>query len=196
MEHALAHFLDKFTYLAIIGVLSAAGLGIPISEDLTLLLAGALASRGVTSYWPTLVAGYFGVLLGDVLIHHWGQRMGPAAFSQKWVQKVLSAERQEKLRAHFARHGFLTIVVGRHTPVLRAPIFFLSGASHVPLWKFALADAVSAAITVPIVVTLGYLFAENLDTIRRKIHEAQWVIVGVVVVGLLAYLLWRRRRAA
>jgi membrane protein DedA with SNARE-associated domain len=194
MEHALAHFLDKFTYLAILGVLSAAGLGIPISEDLTLLLAGALASRGVTSYWPTLVAGYSGVLLGDVLIHHWGKRMGRAAYSQKWVQKVLSAERQEKLRQHFARHGFLTIVVGRHTPVLRAPVFFLAGASRVPLWKFALADAISAAITVPIVVTLGYLFAENLDVIRRKIHDAQWIIAGVVVVGLVAYLLWRRRR--
>jgi membrane protein DedA with SNARE-associated domain len=194
MEHALAQFLDKFTYLAIIGVLSAAGLGVPISEDLTLLLGGALAAKGVTAFWPTLAAGYFGVILGDVLIHHWGQRMGPAAYQQKWVQKVLSPERQEKLREHFAKHGFLTVVVGRHTPMLRAPVFFLAGASKVPLWKFALADAISAAITVPVVVTLGYLFAEHLDDIRRKIHELQWVIGGVVAVGLLGYLIWRRRR--
>ena len=68
MEHVLAGFLDKFTYLAIVGVLSAAGLGVPISEDLTLLLSGALASRGVTAYWPTLAVGYFGVLIGDALI--------------------------------------------------------------------------------------------------------------------------------
>jgi len=194
VEHALAQFLDKFTYLAIVGVLSAAGMGVPISEDLTLLLGGALAARGVTSYWPTLAAGYFGVLLGDVLIHHWGQRMGPAAYSQRWVQRVLSAERQEKLRAHFARHGFLTIVVGRHTPVLRAPVFFLAGASKVPLWKFALADAVSAAITVPIVVTLGYFFGEHLEEIRSKIHGVQWALGGLVVL-LAAIWFWRRRRA-
>ena len=48
MEHALASFLAKFTYLAIVGVLSAAGLGVPISEDLTLLLGGGLAAQGVT----------------------------------------------------------------------------------------------------------------------------------------------------
>jgi membrane protein DedA with SNARE-associated domain len=72
MEHALAQFLSKFTYLAIWGVLTAAGLGAPVSEDLTLLLAGGLAAQGVTAFWPTLFSGYFGVLLGDLLIHHWG----------------------------------------------------------------------------------------------------------------------------
>ena len=196
MEHALAEFLSRFTYPAIVAVLSAAGLGVPISEDLTLLLGGALAARGVTSYWPTLAAGYFCVLLGDGLIHHWGFRMGPAAYDHRKVQKVLSRERQQKLREHFARHGFLTIVVGRHTPILRAPVFFLSGASKVPLWKFLVADAISAAITVPIVVTLGYYFGEHLDDIRQLIHKVQWIIAAVVAVAIAAYLLWRRRLKA
>jgi membrane-associated protein len=196
VEHALAGFLSKFTYLAIVGVLSAAGLGVPISEDLTLLLGGALAARGITSYWPTLAAGYFGVIFGDCLIHHWGFRLGPAAYQRPRVQKVLSPERQEKLRAHFARHAFLTIVVGRHTPILRAPVFFLAGASRVPLWKFALADAVSAAITVPIVVTLGFYFGEHLDDVRRVIHHVQWILAGAVAAGLLIWLLWRRSRRA
>jgi membrane protein DedA with SNARE-associated domain len=196
LEHVLAGLLARFTYLAIVAVLSAAGLGVPISEDLTLLLAGGLAARGVTAYWPTLAAGYFGVILGDCLIHHWGWRMGPAAYQLKRVQKVLSPERQEKLRAHFAKHGFLTIVVGRHTPVLRAPVFFLSGASKVPFWKFLLADAVSAAITVPIVVTLGFYFGEHLDEIRRIMHEVQWVLVAAVALGAAAWFLWRRKRTA
>jgi membrane protein DedA with SNARE-associated domain len=194
VEHLLARFLAKFTYLAIVAVLSAAGLGVPISEDLTLLLGGALAARGVTSYWPTLAAGYFGVIFGDCLIHHWGGRMGPLAYEQKIVRKHLSVERQEKLKRHFARHGFLTIVVGRHTPVLRAPIFFLAGASKVPFWKFLLADCVSAAITVPIVVTLGYYFGEHLDQIRKTLHHVEWVLIAVVVAGVGVWLYLRRRR--
>jgi membrane protein DedA with SNARE-associated domain len=196
VEHALAHFLSQFTYLALVGVLAAAGLGVPISEDLTLLLGGGLAAHGVTRFWPTLLSGYFGVLLGDLLIHHWGQRIGPAAYGHRIVRKHMSPRRQEKLRAHFARHGFWTIVVGRHTPMLRAPIFFLAGASHVPLWKFALADAVSAAVTVPLVVILGYEFAEHLDEIRAQIHHVQWVIAGVVVLGVAGFWLWRRSRRA
>jgi LPXTG-motif cell wall-anchored protein len=194
VEHALAHFLSQFTYVALVGVLAAAGMGVPISEDLTLLLGGGLAARGVTGFWPTLVCGYSGVLLGDVLIHHWGKRMGPAAYQHRIVRKHMSLQRQEKLRAHFARHGFWTIVVGRHTPMLRAPIFFLAGASRLPLWKFALADALSAAVTVPIVVTLGFEFAEHMDEIRAKIHHVQWLIAAAVALSLLGFWLWRRRR--
>ena len=197
MEHFLASFLDKFTYLAIVAVLSAAGLGVPISEDLTLLLGGGLAARGITHYWPTLGAGYLGVLIGDALIHQWGRRMGPRAYAAPVVQKALSLERQEKLRAHFERHAFLTVVVGRHTPFLRAPVFFLAGASGVGFWKFVLADAVSAAITVPLVVTLGFYFGAHLDQVRAHLHQVQWVLGGLVACGLLFWF-WRRgrRRAA
>src|SRR5262249_33019952 len=108
MEHAVAEFLAQYTYLAMLVLLTAAGLGIPISEDLTLLLAGALAGQAVTRFWPTLIAGYLGVLFGDLLIFHWGARLGPAAYEHRRVRKHLSAERREKLRAHFRRHGFLT----------------------------------------------------------------------------------------
>lgn len=196
MEHALAHFLSKFTYVAIVAVLSAAGLGVPISEDLTLLLAGGLAAGGLTDFWPTLISGYCGVVLGDVLIHHWGWRLGPAAWQRRMVQKHFPPARQEKLQRHFRRHGFLTIVVGRHTPMLRAPIFFLAGASRLPLWKFLLADALSSAVTVPLVVTLGFYFGEHLEDIRGKMRQIQWALGAAALVGATIWILWRRRRRA
>ena len=194
MEHALAQFLARFTYVAMLAALAAAGMGVPIPEDLTLLLGGALAAQGVTEFWPTLATGYFGVLLGDLLIQHWGRKMGPAAYQHPRVRKHLSLARQEKLWRHFARHGFLTIVVARHTPFLRAPIFFLAGASRFPLWKFLLADALSSAITVPIVVILGYEFAEHLPEIRSQIHHVEWVLAGALALAIVAVLIWRHHR--
>jgi len=194
MEHTLAQLLLRFTYPAMVVVLSAAGMGVPISEDLVLLIGGALAAQGVTTYWPTLAAGYFGVILGDVLIHHWGNRLGPRAYEHKLVRRVMSQEREEQLRVHFARHGFWTVVVGRHTPGLRAPIFFLSGASGIGFWKFLIADLLSAAVTVPLVVTLGYFFGEHLQDIRRVIHKVEWAIAAAAVVAVVAYLTFRRRR--
>ena len=194
MEHALSAFLSRFTYVAIWGALAAAGLGAPISEDLVLLIAGGLAAEEVTAFWPSLFSGYLGVLLGDVLIHHWGYRMGPAAYRHRMVQRVLSPQKQEKLREHFARHGFWTVVVGRHTPMLRAPTFFLAGASRVPILKFVLADALSAAITVPIVFLLGYYFGEHLEDVRQLMHKVQYVILAVVVLAVAGWFYWRWRK--
>jgi membrane protein DedA with SNARE-associated domain len=194
VEHALSAFLSRFTYVAIWGSLAAAGLGAPISEDLVLLIAGGLVAREVTAFWPSLLSGYLGVILGDVLIHHWGWRMGPAAYKHRIVQRVLSPEKQEKLREHFARHGFWTVVVGRHTPVFRAPTFFLAGASKVPILKFVLADALSAAVTVPIVFLLGYYFGEHLDDVRKLMHKVHYVVIAVAVVALIAWYYRRRRK--
>ena len=194
MEHTLAELLQRYTYPAMLVLLSAAGLGVPISEDLVLLIAGALASQGVARYLPTLITGYLGVLFGDALIYHWGKKLGPAAYEHRLVRKVISPERADKLRRHFARHGFWTVVVGRHTPGLRAPVFFLSGASGVRFRTFLLADALSAAITVPLVVTLGYFFGEHLDDIRRTLHEAHWIVGGAVLLGAVVWWFLRRRR--
>jgi membrane protein DedA with SNARE-associated domain len=193
VETWLATFLSKFTYLAIVGVLTAAGVGAPVSEDLVLLLSGALAAKGVTRFWPTLAAGFVGVLIGDGLIHRWGAKLGPKAYSSRLVQRLLSPQRQAQVRDHYARHGMLTVVVGRHTPGLRTAIFFLAGASGLPRWKFLLADAVSAAFTVPVVVTLGYQFAAHLDELRARMHHIEWMAGSVVAAAALVWLFFRWR---
>jgi membrane protein DedA with SNARE-associated domain len=194
VEHVLVSLLGRFTYVAILAVLCAAGLGAPISEDLVLLLAGAFSARGITEFWPSLAVGYGGVIVGDLLIHHWGKRLGPRAYEHRIVRKVLSVEKQAKLRSHFAKHGGLTVIVGRHTPGLRAPVFFLSGASGVGFWKFLLCDSLSAAVTVPVVVLLGYYFGEHLDDVRHRMHQVQYLAAAAALLLLAGYLYLRRRR--
>jgi len=58
-----------------------------------------------------------------------------------------------------------------------------------PTWKFLLADAFSAILTVPAVTYLGYLFAQNLDKARQHVHRIQlWVLVALAFVGLALFL--------
>jgi membrane protein DedA with SNARE-associated domain len=188
--------LGHATYVAMVLLLGAGGTGLPISQDLVLLVGGVLSARGVTSFWPTVAAAFAGVLLGDSLMFRWGRKLGPRAYEQRWVRRVLTEEREARLREHFARHGALTVMAARHTPLVRAVAFFLAGASGVRGWKFLLADAASALFTVPLWVWLGRLAGEHLDQMRARIHHVEWLLAAAVALAALVILLWRRRRLA
>src|SRR5690606_15676325 len=58
-------FIERFTYLAIVGVLLLCGMGLPLPEEVPILTSGVLASTGHLSPWPALSAVMFGVMLGD-----------------------------------------------------------------------------------------------------------------------------------
>ena len=62
-----------------------------------------------------------------------------------------------------------------------------------PLWKFLLADGLSAAVTVPLVVSLGYYFGDHLDDVRRRLHGFEWAAAAVILLGVGIWWLARRR---
>jgi len=134
--------------------------------------------------------GYLGVVLGDWLVFRMGRRLGPRIETHPRLGKLVTPERRQKIEAHFAKHGVLTVVVGRHTPGLRAPIFLVAGNSGMREVTFLLADAVSALVTVPLVVWIGYKLADLAEA-RHALHRVElWAAAGLAV-AILATLSWR-----
>jgi membrane protein DedA with SNARE-associated domain len=195
----LTRFLAHFGYVAIAGLLIAGGVGVPVPEELIQLSAGYLAQRGILDFVPALVATYVGIVVGDVLLFLLAQRHGERLIDRLHVARLLTPRRREMLERHFARHAFLTIMVARHMSGFRVPAYILAATHQVRARTFVLADALSAALSVPLVVTLGYVFAEKIDLVKRRLHEVELMLVVAVLVGVVAWLVVRRvreRRAA
>jgi len=190
--------LSRFTYVGLFALLIAAGLGIPFPEDISLMTGGYLARQGVTSLWPTLVVGYVGVVIGDLLIFRVGRRLKQGVYTHPRLGKLLTPKRRQWIEEHFRKRGILTVVIARHAAGLRAPTFLIAGTSDMPTWKFVLADAFSSIITVPAVTYLGYLFADNLEKARDQIHRIDlWALGVLLLMGLsvFVYRVLQRRRA-
>lgn len=194
----LQQFLGHFTYAALFAVLVGAGLGLPLPEEATQLTAGFLAHQGLLSFWPALAVTYAGIVSGDFLLYRLGRRHGQRFLASPRVVRFLTPERRRWVERHFANHDFLTIAVARHASGFRLPVFATAGAMGVPLRTFLLADGLSALVSVPLVVSLGYLFASQLERVKKDLREAE--LVGLLVIAALAgatvLLKWRRRRAA
>ncbi|WP_373048230.1 DedA family protein [Vulgatibacter sp.] len=196
MIESLGFLLTHFTYAALVLLMLAAGLGLPMSEDLVLLVVGYLARTGIVDPWVTLFLGYGSVIAGDWMIFRMGRRFGPALTTHPLTQRMFPPRRLARLEAHYARWGTLTVVVARHVAGLRAPAFALAGAGKMSERRFLLADALSALVTTPLMVWLGYAFGDRMESLFGNVRQVQWVLLG----GLAATLLvagaarWMRRR--
>jgi membrane protein DedA with SNARE-associated domain len=190
----LLRVLAQFGYLAIAGLLVAGGLGVPVPEELVQLSAGYLARRGVVDFVPALVSAYVGIVAGDFLLFQLAQRHGDRLLAKPAVARLLTPRRREVLERHFARHAFLTVMVARHMSGLRVPAFILAATHQVRARTFLFADALSALLSVPLVVSLGYLFAARIEDVKKRLHEVELLLVVAVLVATAVYVLLRRRR--
>lgn len=191
LQSVLAHF----GHLAVFSLLVAGGLGVPVPEEILQLTAGYLARRGVLVFWPTVAAAWLGIVLGDALFFHLAGRHGPRLLESRHVARFLTPRRRAFLERHFARHAVLTIMVARHASGFRLPAYALAAVHGVRLRTFLLADGVSALVSVPLVVWLGWFFAGHIEELKRDLHEVELLVAAGSVLVLLAWWAWNARQA-
>lgn len=191
MQSLLAHF----SYLAVIGVLVVAGVGIPIPEEATQLAAGVAAHQGWLSLPLVMAACWVGIVGGDLAWFTLARRHGEQVLSLRAVARVLTPERRARVEAHLARHAFLTVMVARHASGLRLAAFAMAATHGVRPRTFALADGLSALLSVPLMVSLGYLFSQHLEVVHRDLRRVELGILAAVALGAALLALRRRLRA-
>ena len=191
-------FIEQFTYLGIFTVLFLGGLGAPIPEELPVLAAGALAHEGYMRWWVALPTCFLGVLAGDAVLYWVGRRWGERVLAWRVVRWVLTPAREAMLVAAYHEHAMKTIAMARHVVGLRAAAFLTAGIARVPFWKFLVADAGAAAVSVPFVFGLAYFFTDQIYAILADVHRVErWAVLAVIVglvAGVVVYAVrWNRR---
>lgn len=189
--------IEHFSYLAIVMVLVVAGLGVPVPEEIVLLTSGLLSSHGTLEFWKALAACWAGIVVGDSIIYLVGSRLGLRALEHPWFRRLFTPRLTGWVERHFKRHGVLTVAAARHLAGVRAPTFLVAGMTRLAYWKFALTDALSALVTVPLMVWLGFRFGDMLPKLLGRIRQVHhWVAVALVAAGVIfAVAVVLRRRA-
>jgi membrane protein DedA with SNARE-associated domain len=186
--------LTQFSYPAIFGLLLACGLGAPLSEEVILLGTGALVARGACHPAPAVAVAFAGVLAGDLALHGLGRGLGGRALGSRRLARLYTPARRAALEARLRRWGAWAIFGARFVAGARACTFLGCGALGVPRRRFALADALAAAIWVPaLVLVAGRGLTRVLDPAMALVKTAALGAALGLVAGLLARKLagWR-----
>ena len=193
----LIEFFTNYGYFAVFSILILCGFGLPVPEDISLVAGGVISAIGDTNVHIMFAVGMAGVLIGDTTIFLIGHNYGNRALNNKWISKIITPHRFERVQEKFEKYGKSVVFVARFMPGLRMPIYFTAGMTNkVGLVRFFLMDFFAAIISVPVWVYLGYYGAANIDLLLEWVHQGQMAIftaLGILVAGISAKYYFKKK---
>ena len=183
----ISAYIEHFTYLGLFAVLMLCGMGMPIPEDVVLLTGGYLVHRGITRYPITLAVSLFGVVAGDNSLFFMGRHFGSGLVRYFSLGRPGRKSQIERIEGFMQRHGHRAIFYARFLAGLRALVYLSAGSFGVRPTVFLLYDLLGALISVPIVVTLGYVFGKQLELLVKYLGGFERLIMIVAVLCVAVY---------
>jgi membrane protein DedA with SNARE-associated domain len=173
----LLNFYGPMPYIIVFGILLACGLGVPIPEDITLVVGGILAYYGLCNLWIMIAVCLAGVMIGDSLVFWLGQKYGRLLTKKWFFHKVLPDERLEQVQTWFQKYGNKLIFAARFMPGFRAPIFLF--------------DGLAALLSVPAIVGAVYRFGDQIEGVISWVRRFEYgILTAVLLIVLLAVGKW------
>jgi membrane protein DedA with SNARE-associated domain len=185
-------------YFVLFGLLFACGLGLPLPEDIPLIIAGAFVANGKFHLAIASVVAWCGIIGGDVVLYHLGKKFGLEVTRLPLVGKHLTRSRIERIEQLFDRYGIWVVAVGRMVAGVRGAMVVAAGAARFNLLHFIIADGLAAIVSGGLFVALGYWLGSNLDTLITHVNKVKdWLMIGLIVavIAVIAFIIWRKRSA-
>ena len=196
----MQHFISTYGYLAVFLLTVLEAGCIPIPSELTLGLAGALAS-GAVDPQPQAQSGRRhrhrggrGAGWARSSPTRWAAP-GAGAFVDRFGKYLLLTHKDlDRAEAWFARRGPSAVLVGRVVPVVRTFISFPAGVAEMPVLAFGVFTAIGVTVWVGVLAGIGYALGGSYHSMVKAFGDATYVVAALVVLAL-ALTIWHRYRA-
>ena len=186
--------------LVIFALLFCCGLGLPLPEDIPLLIGGYFVGQGKMNIVVVGVLAWAGIIGGDCVLYWLSRRYGMNVTRLPLIRHHVTEKRILWAEQKFERHGIWVVAVCRLFAGIRGAMVVAAGAIRFNFLKFVIADGLAALVSGGLFVYLGYLAGKHLGSVadlRKRIkHYEHYVLIGciVLVALLVAYFVWRHYR--
>ncbi|MEB3337107.1 MAG: DedA family protein [Leptolyngbyaceae bacterium] len=169
----------------------------PIPSELIMPLAGFTVGRGEMAFFPAVLAGVLGTVLGALPWYYAGKFLGEERLKRladrygKWL--AISGKDITKSRAWFNRHGNKAVFLGRLVPGVRTLISIPAGITNLPLLPFLIYSTLGTTLWVGFLTYAGYVLGNNYEQVDEYIGPLAKIVLGALLIGLVAFVVWRKR---
>ncbi|MEJ2360499.1 MAG: DedA family protein [Gammaproteobacteria bacterium] len=204
--------IEKFISLLsgfIIGTISSMGYGgivllmaiesacIPLPSEIIMPFSGYLVYKHTFGLFAVAVFGAIGCVLGSLLAYAIGA-YGGRSLVYKYGRYVLISHQDLAMADRwFARHGGITVFVGRLLPIIRTFIALPAGISRMRLLPFILYTFAGSLIWCYGLAWIGLKMGEHWHTLGVYFHRFDFVIALILLAGIVWYVRrhWKHRLA-
>jgi membrane protein DedA with SNARE-associated domain/rhodanese-related sulfurtransferase len=196
----MAHLIDLIAYYGLWFVffnVLALQAGLPVPAYPTLIITGALASRGGASLHALLLTAVAAALIADLAWYYAGRKYGTRVLKTICMLSLSPDSCVRQTEAIFARWGARSLTVAKFIPGFASVATSMGGVVGLPPWKFLLFDAIGAALWSGVAIGLGYLFSNAINDVLAAFETlgriGLWIIAGAFVAFIL-FKWWQREK--
>lgn len=173
------------------------GIGLHISEDFLLIPAGALIFHGHMGWAETLLAAYFGLVIGDSGWIWVCRTYGTRLVHSKRFKRMMHPRRLLEAKYAMEQRGAVVLILARFIPGTRTPVLTMTGILQLAWWKFLAVELTTVAVTVPVQVGIGYVGAVGYEHAKNLGNVVTLSLAGValVVAGVIGFRWWKQAKA-
>lgn len=181
-------------------LLKEAGVPLPVPSDVIMLGAAARAAAGQESVLAVIVTLEAAMLLGGTAQYLLARGPGQGLVRRYGRYVGLTPPRLERAAQTLRQGGRLAVGIGMATPGLRAVTITASGLANVAFVPFFVGLVAGDTLFLLAHILIGYAGGAGLKALAQGQHRAVGpllllVAVALVVIGLVGWLLLRRRAA-
>ena len=188
------HLLDLLQYYGLVFVfinVLALQAGLPVPAYPTLIVTGALASRGGFSL-PALLATAVGAsLIADLAWYATGRRVGAGVLRTLCRVSLSPDSCVRQTESIFSRWGAQSLMVAKFVPGFASVATAMAGVLRVPLYRFIPCDAIGAALWSGVAIFLGYIFRDAIDDVLNVFEQMGKIGLILIALAFVAYLSWK-----
>jgi len=164
--------------------------------DSLLFGVGALAavddSGSLTIGWALLLLA-IAAITGNSVNYAIGRALGQRAFSGRY--RFFKLSYLQRTEVYFRRHGGLTVLLSRFTPIVRTFAPFVAGIGRMPYLRFQAFNIAGGASWVALFLLGGFAFG-NLPWVKNNFGVVTLLVIAVSLLPLLVVALRDRGSVA
>ena len=194
LASAIVAVIAAAGYVGIAALMALESACIPLPSEVIMPFAGYLASTGRYSLFGVATAGAIGCNIGSMIAYLVAARGGRGLVERWGSYMLMSRTELDRVEAFFARHGAVTVFVGRLLPVVRTFIAVPAGLARMPQVKFHIYTFAGSWLWCYALAYVGSALGARWDsdpTLRSAFHRFDAVILAMLAAGI-GFLIWRK----